>query len=114
MIKPHVKSIAEQQKFHQKVQNELAICTESKVEYHSSVPNSYFLVNDVLNLDIIIEIEDFVVYKQKNFRSRSLYFLAHNFSIILELKYIFYKKIFSQEWVQLDRTQTRGGGNGAG
>jgi integrase len=42
--------------------------------------------------------EDFVRYKQKNFRSKNLYFLAHNFSINLELKYVFYKKLFSQEW----------------
>ncbi|MGP7816637.1 transposase [Niallia sp. 01092] len=98
MIKPDVKSILEQQKFHQKIQNELATSIASKVGHYSSVPNSYFLVNDVWNLDIIIEMEDFVRYKQKNFRSKSLYFLAHNFSINLELKYVFYKKLFSQEW----------------
>ncbi|WP_445506890.1 tyrosine-type recombinase/integrase [Niallia sp. 03190] len=98
MIKPNVKSITEQQRFHQKIQNELATCTtESKVEQHSSVPNSYFLLNDVWNLDIIIETEDFIGYKQKNFRSKSLHFLARNFSINLELKYVFYKKLFSQE-----------------
>lgn len=99
MIKPHVKSIIEQQRFHQKIQNELATCTtESKIEQHDSVPNSYFLLNDVWNLDIIIEMEDFIGYKQKNFRSKSLHFLARNFSINLELKYVFFKKLFSQEW----------------
>ncbi|MGA5663850.1 transposase, partial [Bacillus bombysepticus] len=98
MIDTNVKTIAEQQRFHQKIQDELANYTEGKVNKSSPIPDSYLLVNDVWNLDVITKIEDFMEYEQKKLKSKSLYFLARNFSINLELKYIFYKKLFSQEW----------------
>ncbi|PEN31708.1 transposase [Bacillus toyonensis] len=98
MIDTNVKTIVEQQRFHQKIQDELANYTEGKVNKSKPIPDSYLLVNDVWDLDVITKIEDFMEYEKKKLKSKSLYFLAHNFSINLELKYIFYKKLFSQGW----------------
>ncbi|MGE7763834.1 transposase [Peribacillus sp. NPDC096540] len=98
MIYKNVKSIAEQQKFHQKIQNEFTTITERKINQDNTVSNSYFLVNDVWNLDFITGMGNFERYRGKNFRSKSLRFLVHNSSVNLELKYIFFKKLFSEEW----------------
>ncbi|OLR27488.1 hypothetical protein BLD50_01525 [Bacillus cereus] len=97
-IDTNVKTIVEQQRFHQKIQDELANYTEGKVNKSKPIPDSYFLVNDVWDLDVITKIEDFMEYEKKKLKSKSLYFLARNFSINLELKYIFYKELFSQGW----------------
>lgn len=89
MINTNVKTITEQQRFHQKIQSELANYTEGKVNKSSSIPDSYLLVYDVWDLDVITKIEDFMKYEQKRLKSKSLNFLAQNFSVNLELKYIF-------------------------
>ncbi|MED1304032.1 transposase [[Bacillus thuringiensis] serovar konkukian] len=98
MIDTSVKPIVEQQKFHRKIQDELATYIKEKINKSNCIPNSYLIVNDVWHLDVITEMEEFVGYKQKRLGSKSLYFLARNYFINLELKYIFYKKLFNQEW----------------
>lgn len=98
MIDTNVKTITEQQKFHQKIQSELANYTEGKENKSNHIPDSYLLVYDVWDLDVITKIEDVMKYEQKKLKSKSLTFLAHNFSVNLELKYVFYKKLFNQGW----------------
>lgn len=64
------------------------------VEY---VQNSYFLVNDIWNIGFLENIPQFTMetYKGKN---RDLYFRIANPTMNLEVKYVWYQKMFREEW----------------
>ncbi|HHL0974099.1 TPA: transposase [Bacillus cereus] len=98
MIDTNVKTTIGEQMFHQKIQSELPNYTEGKENKNNHIPDSYLLVYDVWDLDVITKIENVMKYEQKKLKSKSLTFLAHNFSMNLELKYVFYKKLFNQGW----------------
>jgi integrase len=90
--------------FHERLQQELSTYTEKIIHEDGSVTtnvvqNPYFLVNDTWNVNVIGTIpnfkEQFLNYKatKKNIR-----FEVKSPSVNLEIKYVWYNKLFRDEW----------------
>jgi integrase len=90
--------------FHERLQQELSTYTEKIIREDGSVTtnvvqNPYFLVNDTWNVNVIGNIpnfkEQFLNYKanKKNIR-----FEVKSPSVNLEIKYVWYNKLFRDEW----------------
>lgn len=63
------------------------------------VKDDYFLVNDVWNVEVIGEIPDFKQhYKNYKGTNRNIAFETKNSSLALELKFVFFNKLFNDEW----------------
>ncbi|MCA1202185.1 tyrosine-type recombinase/integrase [Priestia flexa] len=74
------------------------ISSEGKV-VKRLVNDDYFLVNDIWNIDYIGQIPNFEeTYKKYNYPRKNYYFLTENDSITLEIKFVFYHKLFQDEW----------------
>jgi integrase len=90
--------------FHERLQQELSTYTEKIIHEDGSVTtnvvqNPYFLVNDTWNVNVIGTIpnfkEQFLNYKATN---KNIRFEVKNPSINLEIKYVWYNKLFRDEW----------------
>ncbi|UPW84008.1 tyrosine-type recombinase/integrase [Lysinibacillus sp. Ag94] len=63
------------------------------------VEGDYFLVNDVWNVDTIGKIPNFAEqYKEYKNAGRKIIFSSENPSVSLELKFVFYLKLFNDGW----------------
>ncbi|ABO68759.1 tyrosine-type recombinase/integrase [Geobacillus thermodenitrificans] len=90
--------------FHERLQQELSTYTEKIIHEDGSVTtnvvqNPYFLVNDTWNVNVIGTIpnfkEQFSNYKQ---RAKNIRFEVKSPSVNLEIKYVWYNKLFRDEW----------------
>ncbi|KQB93387.1 transposase [Geobacillus sp. PA-3] len=90
--------------FHERLQQELSTYTEKIIHEDGSVTinvvsNSYFLVNDTWNINVIGAIsnfkEQFSNYKYSN---KNIRFEVKSPSVNLEIKYVWYNKLFRDEW----------------
>ncbi|MFJ8088980.1 tyrosine-type recombinase/integrase [Lysinibacillus sp. NPDC095746] len=61
--------------------------------------NDYFLVNDIWKVDTVGQIPNFAeLYKEYKNAGRKITFSSENPSVSLELKFVFYLKLFNDEW----------------
>ncbi|QNU30671.1 tyrosine-type recombinase/integrase [Geobacillus sp. 47C-IIb] len=90
--------------FHERLQQELSTYTEKTIHEDGSIttkvePNPYFLVNDKWDINVIGTIsnfkEQFSNYKDTH---RYILFQVKSPSVNLEIKYVFYHKLFRDEW----------------
>lgn len=90
--------------FHERLQQELSSYLEKMIHEDGSVTtnvieNPYFLENDVWNVNILGEIpqfqEQWLNYK---FSIKNLYFRVNSPTVNLEIKYVWYHKLFRDEW----------------
>ncbi|MCM3595618.1 transposase [Metabacillus idriensis] len=90
--------------FHEGLQQELSTYPEKVVNQDGTVTvnqikNAYFLLNDTWNIDFLGEIKQFekVVenYKKNN---KNIYFKFNNPTINLEVKYVYYHRMFNEYW----------------
>jgi integrase len=90
--------------FHERLQQELSTYTEKIVHEDGSVTtnvvqNPYFLVNDTWNVNVIGTIpnfkEQFLNYK---YSAKNIRFEVKSPSVNLEIKYVWYNKLFRDEW----------------
>ncbi|MCU5517234.1 transposase, partial [Bacillus wiedmannii] len=99
-------AIMEEIRLHEQLQQELLTYPEKSIHEDGSVTieqiqDPYFLVNDKWNVERLGEIKQFheLVSNYMNLkRSRKICFSFANSSINLEVKYIFYRRIFNEEW----------------
>jgi len=89
---------------HERLQHELALYPAKTVEPDGSVTvqqvqTSYFLINDTWNIDVLENTPQFVKlvenYKGTN---RNVHFRSASPSVNLEVKYVWYQKLFREEW----------------
>lgn len=93
-------------RLHEQLQQELLTYPEKSIHEDGSVTiepvqDSYFLINDKWNVERLGEIKQFheLVSNYMNLkRPRKICFSFANSSINLEVKYIFYRRIFNEEW----------------
>lgn len=89
---------------HEHLQHELASYPAKIVGPDGSVTvqkvqTSYFLVNDTWNLDILETIPQFTELSEDyKGRTRNVHFAINSLSVNLEVKYIWYQKVFREEW----------------
>jgi integrase len=90
--------------FHEHLQKELSTYTEKIIHEDGSITtnvmrNPYFLVNDTWNINVIGAIsnfkEQFLNYKYSN---KNVRFEVKSSSVNLEIKYVWYNKLFRDEW----------------
>lgn len=90
--------------FHERLRRELSTYTEKIINEDGSVTtnivqNPYFLVNDTWNINIVGNIPNFKKHFLEYTRGRkNIQFAINNPYIRLEIKYIWYKKLFRDEW----------------
>ncbi|MFC3882396.1 transposase [Bacillus songklensis] len=100
MYKPNTENL----NFHEKIQKELSSYIEKAINENGSVAervveNSYFLMNDTWNINFIGSIENFKEqYDNHRCNYKNLRFFTNNPSVNLEFKYMFYNKLFKDEW----------------
>ncbi|MED1287687.1 tyrosine-type recombinase/integrase [Bacillus mycoides] len=93
----------DEQSFHEKIQQELSFYIEKHVHEDGSVSDHvvndpYFLVNNVWNVCFIGSIEEFKEQYTKYNYKKSIKFEFYSPSLNLEMKYIYYRKLFKNEW----------------
>ncbi|MED2749703.1 tyrosine-type recombinase/integrase [Bacillus thuringiensis] len=106
--------ITEEIRLHEQLQQELLTYLEKSIHEDGSVTieqvqDPYFLINDKWNVERLGEIKQFheLVSNYMNLkRPRKICFSFANSSINLEVKYIFYRRIFNEEW-EKDRWDVR-------
>ncbi len=90
--------------FHEKLQQELSSYPEKMIHEDRSVTtkvieNPYFLENDVWNVNVVGKITQFqeerAAYKD---RKMNVYFKVMSPTVSLEIKYVWYNKLFKGEW----------------
>ncbi|TYR80875.1 hypothetical protein FZC66_11015 [Priestia megaterium] len=90
--------------YHERLQRKLATYIEKNINEDDSfieqeIHNPYFLVNDTWNIEFIGAIPNFQEHYQKyNCKNKNVHFKIHSPSIKLELKYLWYHKLFLDEW----------------
>ncbi|WP_332633054.1 tyrosine-type recombinase/integrase [Halalkalibacter flavus] len=94
--------------FHEVLQRELSTYSEKIVHEDGSVTieqvnHPYFLVNDKWNTNFIEEIKQFreiiTTYNEKlKNRRKTIYFQLKSPTVNLEIKYIFYSRLFNEYW----------------
>lgn len=90
--------------FHEGLQKELSTYLEKTIQEDRSVSidrvkNSYFLVNDKWNINVIGEIKQFgELVANYNYTSKNIHFKFSNPSINLEVKYVYYQQLFNDLW----------------
>lgn len=90
--------------FHEGLQRELSTYPEKTVQEDGSVSiervkNSYFLVNDKWNINVLGEIKRFgEIVAKYNYSNNNIHFQFTNPSINLEVKYIYYQQLFNDLW----------------
>lgn len=94
----------EQLGFHERLQRELSSYPVKNIEKDGSVTthhvkDPYFLVNDIWNVDFLENILQFqeMVEKYKG-THRNVRFQINNATVNLEIKYVWYQKLFRDEW----------------
>ncbi|WJE54974.1 site-specific integrase [Bacillus cereus] len=94
----------EQFGFHERLYHELSSYPAKTAHGDGSITvqrvmNSYFLVNDVWNVEFLREIPQFqkMVENYKS-KSRNVYFEINSTVVKLEMKYVWYHKLFNDEW----------------
>lgn len=94
----------EQLGFHERLRHELSSYLEKKVKHDGSITikkikEPYFLVNDIWDISFLKNIEQFrenvATYTNKN---RNIHFRFNSPTINLEIKYIWYHKLFNESW----------------
>ena len=71
---------------------------DGNVKY-KEVNDKYFFENDSWNVSIVGKIEQFKEeYSKYNQKRQNIVFSLNNKNINLELKYVYYKKLFNEEW----------------
>ncbi|MGX1984151.1 hypothetical protein EDD69_1301 [Thermolongibacillus altinsuensis] len=86
--------------FHERLQKELSTYTEKIIHEDglvttNVVQNPYLLVNDTWNMKVIGAIPNFNNYKAT---SKNIRFELKSPSVNLEIKYVWYNKLFRDEW----------------
>lgn len=72
--------------------------SDGSVEY-KEINDRYFLENDSWNVNVVCEIEQFKEsYSKYNQKRKNIIFSLKNKNINLEFKYVYYKKLFNEEW----------------
>ncbi|MGH4140170.1 tyrosine-type recombinase/integrase [Clostridium sp.] len=90
--------------YQQKIEEELSIYTEKFINADGSVnykkvSTSYFIDNDKWNMDFFDGIEQFKKQCQRyKYTNKNIYFKFNNPNINTEIKFIFYHKVFNNEW----------------
>jgi integrase len=94
----------EQLGFHEGLQLELSSYPVKLVQSDSSVivqheENPCFLINDIWNINFLVVIPQFqeMIDKYKG-TSRNIHFEINSPSVNLEVKYVWYQKLFREEW----------------
>ncbi|MEE6142447.1 tyrosine-type recombinase/integrase [Bacillus cereus] len=63
------------------------------------IQNAYFLVNDTWNINFFKDIPQFKEFTEKyNITSRNVYFQINSSTVNLEVKYLWYQKLFNDKW----------------
>ncbi|MFJ8099975.1 tyrosine-type recombinase/integrase [Lysinibacillus sp. NPDC096212] len=90
--------------FHEGLQRALSTYPEKTVQKDGSVSieqvkNSYFLINDKWNINVISEIKQFEeLVSNYNYSNKNIQFQFDNPSINLEVKYVYYQQLFNDLW----------------
>ena len=86
------------------IQQELSTYTEKNINKNGTittnvVKDSYFLVNDIWNIDFIGRIANFKnLYSNYKYSTKNIRFETNNPTINMEFKYVWYRKLFQEEW----------------
>ncbi|PRT15430.1 transposase [Bacillus toyonensis] len=90
--------------FHERLQHELSSYHVKTIEKDGSisihhVKDLYFLVNDIWNISFLKNIPQFLgmVEKYKS-TNQNVRFQINNATVNLEVKYVWYQKLFKEEW----------------
>lgn len=95
---------SEQIGYHERLQKQLATYIEKVINGNGSVTkreihNPYFLVNDTWSIEFIGTIPNFQErYQEYNCFNKNVRFEVKSPSVNLELKYVWYNKLFREEW----------------
>lgn len=89
--------------FHERIRQDLSIFTERNIGADGSVvshsvSNSYFLENDVWNIHELTKISNFSGYSSPTYYRTNLRFEINSPSVNLEVKYVWFQKLFRDEW----------------
>lgn len=90
--------------FHERLQQELSTYTEKIIHEDGSVTtnvvqNPYFLVNDTWNINVIGAIPNFrEQFSNYKYSAKNIRFEVKSPSVNLEIKYVWYNKLFRDEW----------------
>ncbi|PER93733.1 transposase [Bacillus sp. AFS059628] len=90
--------------FHEQLQQELSTYTEKNIHEDGKVTNNivqnpYFLVNNTWNVNVIGMIPNFIKqFLNYTHTNKNLKFEIESPSVNLELKYVWYNKLFRDEW----------------
>lgn len=110
MIQSH-KAQNSEMGFHERLKNEMSTYYERTVNTKGEVltemkNNPYFQKNDVWNIDTIGLINNFKeMHSRYNRSTKNIDFRLLNPTFRIEIKYLFYKKLFNDEW-SLNRIMT--------
>ena len=90
--------------FHERLKRLLATYTEKFINEDGSITereihNPYFLVNDTWSIEFIGAIPNFHKQYQKcDNLKKDLSFEVYSYSLNLELKFVWYSKLFREDW----------------
>nr|WP_168455249.1 tyrosine-type recombinase/integrase [Bacillus cereus]QEF20126.1 tyrosine-type recombinase/integrase [Bacillus cereus] len=104
-MKQTYQSDTEQLEFHERLQRELSSYSVKTIEKDGSVAihhvkDPYFLVNDIWNVDFLKNIPQFqeMAKNHSKRRRRNMRFEINSATVNLEVKYVWYQKLFKDEW----------------
>ncbi|MBZ8126164.1 transposase, partial [Bacillus thuringiensis] len=104
-MKQTYQSDTEQLGFHERLQRELSSYSVKTIEKDGSVAihhvkDPYFLVNDIWNVDFLKNIPQFqeMAKNHSKRRRRNMRFEINSATVNLEVKYVWYQKLFKDEW----------------
>lgn len=104
MMNHFVKAVKENFPTHERLKQELSTFPEKTILDNGSVAieqinSPYFLVNDTWNVGFIAEIKQFKKMAENyKFSNQSVHFRITSPSVNLEVKYVWYHKLFNDEW----------------
>lgn len=94
----------EELSFHERLQFEMStysqkIINDNGTVTQDTVDDPYFLMNDTWNIDYIGRITNFnKQYSSYNQSTKNINFKMKSLTINLEIKYVWYQKLFKEEW----------------